>query len=111
MSRNVLAILLGFVALQGGAFDPAPIGFAAETSPSAEEFFENEIRPLLVARCFKCHGEGKAQGGLKLTSRNSVMTGGENGAAAVPGKPDESRLIRAIRYDDVDLQMPPDGKL
>jgi hypothetical protein len=75
-------------------------------------FFEKRIRPVLVERCYECHGEeSDAEGGLRLDSRAGWQTGGDSGPALVPGKPATSLLIRAIRYDDPNLQMPPDGKL
>src|SRR5262249_39809612 len=83
---------------------------AAQPSAADMDFFEKQVRPLLAARCYKCHGNVKeVKGGLKLTSRESVLKGGESGPAAVAGKPNESSLIKAIKYDE--LQMPPDGKL
>jgi hypothetical protein len=77
------------------------------------EFFESKIRPLLVQRCYECHARDskELQGGLYLDSRGGWLKGGDTGPAIVPGKPDESRLIRAVRYDNNDLQMPPSGKL
>ncbi len=81
--------------------------------PTEEQisFFETSVRPLLVERCFKCHGDKKQWGGLRLDSRESLLRGGESGAAIVPGKPDKSLLISAIRQLDDDLQMPKDEKL
>jgi len=76
------------------------------------EFFERSVRPVLVNNCFRCHSAAEKQrGGLRVDSRQHLLTGGDTGAALVPGKPEESRLIRAIRYDDPDLRMPPKGKL
>jgi mono/diheme cytochrome c family protein len=85
----------------------------AEQTPSeAAEFFEREVRPLLVEHCQKCHGaEPKLKGGLNLTTRALLLKGGDSGAAVVPGKPDASLLIKAIRYADDDLKMPPKSKL
>src|SRR5437879_7156010 len=75
------------------------------------EFFEKEVRPLLVARCHKCHGDlAKPKGKLRLTSRTNVLQGGESGPAAVAGKPGESLLVQAIGYTDV-LKMPPTERL
>jgi len=75
------------------------------------DFFESKIRPILSRRCEQCHGERKQQGGLRLDGRPGWLRGGERGSAVVPGEPEESRLVAAVRYDDEDLQMPPDEKL
>ena len=86
-------------------------GHAARAEgPSPDEFFEKEVRPILVERCQECHSDAKVKGGLKLTSRSLVLTGGDGGPAAVEGKPDESPIIQAIRYQD-EPKMPPKGKL
>lgn len=87
---------------------------AAETTDakplSAEErdFFEKQVRPVLVKRCLDCHGGTKAAGGLSLQTAQSWRKGGESGQVIVPGKPDESPLIAAINYRDV--EMPPADK-
>jgi hypothetical protein len=87
---------------------------ASAQAPSAAEaeLFEKQIRPLLVERCLECHGGGpkKPRGGLRLTSREALLQGGDSGPAAVAGKPDQSLLIHAVRYRD-DLRMPPKAKL
>ncbi len=72
--------------------------------------FEKRIRPVLVERCYGCHSAGAKQvkGGLRLDTRAAVLAGGHEGPAVVPGDPDKSLLVRAIRYDDEALQMPPD---
>jgi len=81
--------------------------------PSEEEiaFFEKRIRPVLVEHCYECHGPDARQGGLRLDSRQGWAIGGDSGPAIVPGQPDASRLLQAMRYDDPNLQMPPEGKL
>ncbi|MES2708205.1 MAG: PSD1 and planctomycete cytochrome C domain-containing protein [Verrucomicrobiota bacterium] len=87
---------------------------AADIPADQLQFFENRIRPALVENCYRCHSEaeGKSKGGLTLDTRAGWEKGGENGPAIVPGKPDESRLIKAVRHTDPDLAMPPkDGKL
>ena len=77
------------------------------------EFFEKRIRPLLVEHCFQCHAQNakKLGGGLLLDSREGMQKGGDSGIVVVPGKPDESLLIKAVRYTDDSVQMPPKGKL
>jgi hypothetical protein len=77
-------------------------------------FFEAKVRPLLIARCYECHSGTKTKGGLALDTRAGWLKGGESGAVIVPGKPDESLLIKAISQADPDLAMPPEeggGKL
>lgn len=86
-----------------GAFTPH-VGLADD------EFFEKRIRPILVEHCQKCHGDKKTKGGLRLTDRDSAIKGGDTGAAILPGKPDDSLLIKAIDYTG-ELKMPPEGKL
>lgn len=73
------------------------------------QFFESKIRPALVQHCYECHSS-KAQklgGSLSLESREDILRGGESGAALIPGQPDESLIIQAIRGTDEDLAMPP----
>jgi hypothetical protein len=82
----------------------------AEPSPGDAEFFEKQIRPLLVEKCLKCHGDSKPKGGLRLTSRAHILQGGDSGPAVVAGKPEESLLIRAVRHADKP-RMPPREKL
>jgi mono/diheme cytochrome c family protein len=75
-----------------------------------DEFFEAKVRPVIVNRCLDCHGGEKSKGGLRLDSRDAVLKGADSGPVVVPGKPDSSPLIAAIRYEG-DVQMPPKGKL
>ncbi len=88
---------------------------AAPAKPSAEqvEFFETKIRPLFANECYRCHSSEakKLKGDLHLDTHAGILKGGESGAAIVPGKPDESRLIQAVRYKDEDTAMPPKKKL
>jgi hypothetical protein len=86
---------------------------AADLTPSQSDFFENRIRPVLADNCYKCHSTyaEKVKGGLLLDSREAVLKGGDSGAVIVPGNPETSLLIKAVRYTDPDLQMPKDKKL
>jgi len=83
----------------------------AQPTPAQIQFFENKIRPILVDNCYKCHSQQaeKVRGGLFLDSREGVLKGGTTGPGIVPGDPEKSLLIKAIRYSDPDLQMPPKG--
>ncbi|MCA9245497.1 MAG: PSD1 domain-containing protein [Planctomycetales bacterium] len=86
------------------------------TSGLAEDgiaFFENKVRPILVAQCYECHSEeaGKQKGGLLLDRREGWQTGGDSGPALIPGDVDQSLFAHSIRYLDEDLQMPPKNRL
>jgi hypothetical protein len=92
------------------AEDAVPGSSEPATGAADVEFFEKQVRPLLVARCHECHAGDKHKGNLRLDAREAVLQGGDTGAAIVPGKPDESLLVDAIRYGET-YQMPPKGRL
>ncbi len=86
------------------------VALADEADTQAQmQFFENEVRPLLVEKCFTCHSEEKQKGGLRLDSLASILEGGESGSAIEPGNADASLLIEAINYDS--YEMPPSEKM
>ncbi len=78
------------------------------TTRSSFDFFENQIRPQLVEQCYPCHSSkaDKIGGGLRLDTRSGVLAGGDSGPVLVPGDPDRSLLIRALRHESRDLAMP-----
>lgn len=86
---------------------------AASTNAAADDdFFRDRVEPILQQRCYECHSHaGKINGGLALDSRSGWQTGGDSGPAIVPGSPEQSRLIEAVRYGNPELEMPPKGKL
>jgi hypothetical protein len=101
-----------FTGLAIFAFAFLAIASAEPVSSSDDQqlrFFENRIRPLLVARCFECHAGENVEGGLRLDVAGTISKGGDSGVAVVPGKPEASLLVSAIRYED--LEMPPDAPL
>lgn len=83
---------------------------AVAAEPVDNDYFEKNVRPILVTNCVSCHNDKKQKGGLRLDSKSAFMKGGDNGAAVVPGEPAKSRLIQVIRYDG-DIKMPLRGKL
>ena len=95
----------------------AALACAAASAQAADEtaVFESKIRPLLAEHCYECHSaEKKQKAGLALDSKAGWEKGGDSGAPIVPGKPEESLLIKAVRWADKDLRMPPEkagGKL
>jgi hypothetical protein len=91
--------------------------FAASANASdlpasdADTFFELKIRPVLAGTCFKCHGGEKVSNSLRVDSREALVKGGNHGPALVPGDPDKSLLVQAIRQTHAEIKMPPDRKL
>src|SRR6267143_4233291 len=77
--------------------------------PKSIEFFEKQVRPLLVARCASCHGPSQQFSSLRVDSREALLRGGNRGPAIVPGDAQLSQLAKAIRHEG--LKMPVDGKL
>src|ERR1700726_1653222 len=101
---------LAFVAI--AAVLAAPALRAQAPSQPGNEFFENKIRPILVNNCYKCHSSKteKLKGNLSVEFRESLLKGGENGSAIVPGDPEKILLIKAVPYTASDLQRPPHDK-
>lgn len=92
-------------------FLPSGLRAADTKLPAAQvEFFEKQVRPVLVERCQSCHGPEKQKGGLRLDSRAALLAGGDSGPAAVLNAPEESLVVQAVRYGG-DLKMPPKDKL
>src|SRR5258708_3559805 len=104
MRFSQLVLLLGLVVA------PATLARADE---AGNEFFEKKVRPVLVRYCYECHAADAKQigGNLLLDHREGWRKGGDTGTALVPGKPAESLLLTAVRYQDDALKMPPKGKL
>ncbi|HVR82715.1 MAG TPA: DUF1549 domain-containing protein, partial [Planctomycetota bacterium] len=100
------------VLLLGTASQAQPQQSAPPLSSDQVEFFEKKIRPIFVERCYKCHSTlaEKVKGGLLLDSREGLLKGGDSGPAIVPGDPEHSILIRALRQTD-ELRMPVKEKL
>jgi hypothetical protein len=82
----------------------------SEVDREQADFFEREVRPVLMVSCIECHGPETQEAELRLDSLEHLLKGNSDGAVLVPGRPAESRLVQAIRYDG-DVQMPPDAKL
>ncbi|MCE9632290.1 MAG: DUF1553 domain-containing protein [Planctomycetia bacterium] len=109
-----LSSTLRSAAVLGAALGCASSGLAEPSddsfSPEQIAFFESKIRPIFVEHCWKCHAADE-KGSLRLDSRDTALAGGDSGPAIVPGKPDESLMVTAVRYTDPSYHMPPSGKL
>ncbi len=96
---------------QDRSFDLALPGLAQDRE--GVELFEAKIRPVLVDKCYRCHSAQaeKVKAGLLLDSKAGMLRGGDQGPSIKPGDPEASLLVKAIRWTDEDLQMPPKGRL
>jgi hypothetical protein len=114
-ARGGDANLSGLEIWSGAGEIPTQSDFGFVTKPTDEQltFFESRIRPLLVKHCYECHSqEAKDLGGsLLLDSRSGILKGGDTAPPIVPGDPEASLLIKAVRRKDPNLQMPPDEPL
>ncbi len=81
----------------------------ATAGPEAAAFYARKVRPILEARCYRCHGGTKVRGGLRINSRSDLLEGGDSGPAVSLEEPAESLLLGAVNYQD--FEMPPDGRL
>lgn len=117
-TQKICVAVILFVAtrLSADAVGDEPKGQVTASTEAANnaaqiEFFESRIRPVLVKSCYECHSAASetVQGGLLLDSRDATRKGGDSGAGVVPGKPGDSLLLSAIRYDS--FEMPPKGRL
>ncbi|HEX3725355.1 MAG TPA: DUF1549 domain-containing protein, partial [Pirellulales bacterium] len=106
----VALLLVAASALAGGAraFEAPPVaGDPGSAETNGTEFFEQQIRPLLADHCVACHGPKKQEGSLRLDSRARLLAGGDGGSVVDLAQPAASRLLKAIRRDDAELEMPP----
>ena len=86
---------------------------AGNANTRGMSLFQDYIEPMFKQYCFECHSHefDEANGGLVVDSRSAILKGGDLGPALIPGNPDGSLLVKALEYEDIALQMPPDGKL
>src|SRR5262249_4077704 len=98
-----LPLVLSVAGKARQAQSPAP------PSPQAADYFESKVRPVLAANCFDCHTDQR-MGGLRVDSREALLKGGRSGPALVPGDPDKSLMIEAVRQPGK-LKMPKGGVL
>ena len=101
------ALLMAFIVLSATCLP------AAEPQPDQKQihFFESKIRPLFIKHCYDCHGPDEQESGLRIDTFKGIVKGGKAGSLVVPGKPEQSLLVTAVKYQTPDLQMPPDEKL
>src|SRR4051812_15024182 len=95
-----------------GLLASLPLAAQPQVTRSQSDFFESKIRPIFADNCYKCHSQKapKLKGSLSVETRQGLLRGGDTGPAIVPGDPEKGLLIKAVRYTDEDLQMPPKGQ-
>jgi Protein of unknown function (DUF1553)/Protein of unknown function (DUF1549)/Planctomycete cytochrome C len=103
LSAGFMALSLIGLASQQPPVNPPP-------TPAQITFFETKIRPILADKCQTCHGKSTQMGNLRLDSLDALKKGGDSGSAIIPGQPDKSLLIAAVRQTS-SLKMPQGGKL
>jgi mono/diheme cytochrome c family protein len=110
MTSRIVLLAFAFLAgVQGSALSQTT---AARDEPAALEFFEKKIRPLLVTNCYNCHSANtNSKGGLRVDDRNGMIHGGGRGPALVPGHPEKSLLIDAVKHSHKNVKMPPNKHL
>ena len=101
----------GAILTHGQNFVLAPISSQIELTADNASVYEFAVQPILDKKCFSCHNETKAKGGLVMTSTDKFRQGGKNGKAFIEGNPRESRMVKAFYLPlSHDEHMPPDGK-
>jgi len=77
-------------------------------SAEPDSQFKERVLPLLTRHCHECHSHAakKSRGDLVLDSLNAILTGGQSGPAIVPGEPEKSLLLKAVRHESAELKMP-----
>src|SRR5687768_6998536 len=105
---SLLLIRVSSVLICGSLVYAARAGEKA--TPQQLDHFEKHVRPVLAEQCWSCHGPKKQSGGVRLDSRQGILGESDHGPIVVPGKPEQSALVRAIRHTG-DIKMPPKEKL
>src|SRR5262245_27614650 len=117
VSRSSLMRSRCFALLVAGVVGVLPAAWAADAPAAADAQdkkdkkvdFARDVRPILAAHCWSCHGEKASEGGLRLHTRKTALAGGDSGKAILPGKSRESRLIKYVTgKNDAGIRMPPE---
>ncbi len=102
---------LGLLGSSVGAVPQSAPAEEREHASELDELFLEGVHSILEKECLRCHGPRRAKSGLRLDSRAALLEGGERGSAIDLKAPARSLLLRAVSYEDVDLEMPPKGRL
>jgi len=84
-----------------------PILYPRPATPEQLAYFEKNVRPILVNRCYNCHSDAfKEAGGLRVDIGIAIFTGGNDGPVIAPGHPEKSLLIERVKSPNVKKRMP-----
>ena len=86
------------------------VAYAQTPSKNDARYFDQSVAPILIKRCLGCHNQELNDGGISFLDRETLLKGGSRGPAVVPGQPENSVLIHAVRHDG-EFKMPPGAKL
>jgi len=106
------ATILGFIIVGAVGLRAADVDLSKlpPASDKKDVTFEKNIKPIFEKSCFKCHGEEKHKGKLRVDSIAAIKKGGEDGEVVVSGNSAKSTLVQSVARLDEDSAMPPDGK-
>lgn len=113
---SLLLVLSGVLAAHwvnaGEKWDLSKLDMSKLPAPAAKKglTYTKDIRPLFEASCFRCHGEERQKGDLRVDSLEALLKGGEQGKVIVPGKSEKSILVAAVAQLDDEVAMPPKRK-
>jgi hypothetical protein len=93
-----------------GLLAVAALSLPAQLPDRDQRFFDTRVAPILAKRCLGCHNHQLNNGGISFLDRDTLLKDGGRGPAIVPGRPEESVLVRVLRHDG-EVQMPPGRKL
>ena len=111
MSSDQSYCAIDLIRIVGGIAALLGLGTPVFGAVDSVDFFESRIRPVLVRACLNCHEGDDAENHLRLDSREAILKGGDHGPAIVPGDPEQSLIVQAIRRNRDDLIMPPEAAL
>ncbi len=107
-----IAVAMGTMAVLASGWMLRPV--TAQENPASPEFYTQRVKPILQTNCYRCHGGMNRRGGLNMETHESMLKGGKDGAALIPGDPANSLLVKLIRHEgpaNDPMPMPPRGKL
>jgi cytochrome c len=111
-THKKISVFAGAVVLASIAvlWQPKPVAAANDPAPGTVEFYQQKVKPIFEANCYRCHGGMNHRGGLSLETMAGMLKGGHDGSVLVPGHPEQSLLVKLIRHQgpkDDPMPMPP----